>query len=158
MCVCHQMPEQFNAVVVLNQLRYSGMLETVKIRQHGFPIRRPFQDFCCRSVPPPFPSPSPRLSAPQHPHGHHGNGIYRVKPQTMGLYYTALIEYYYTTELYYYSTTILQNYTTTVLLYYGTILPQYYSITIIQNYTTTVLQYYYTIKPVLGSNGIHVPA
>uniref|UniRef100_A0A8C5CMG5 Myosin X n=1 Tax=Gadus morhua TaxID=8049 RepID=A0A8C5CMG5_GADMO len=44
----HKMPEQFNAVVVLNQLRYSGMLETVKIRQHGFPIRRPFQDFCCR--------------------------------------------------------------------------------------------------------------
>ncbi|CAL8347397.1 unnamed protein product [Merluccius merluccius] len=41
----HKMPDQFNQVVVLNQLRYSGMLETVKIRRHGFPIRRAFQDF-----------------------------------------------------------------------------------------------------------------
>ncbi|KAJ3594569.1 hypothetical protein NHX12_003876 [Muraenolepis orangiensis] len=42
------MPERFDQVVVLNQLRYSGMLETVKIRRHGFPIRRAFQDFCSR--------------------------------------------------------------------------------------------------------------
>uniref|UniRef100_A0A8C9Z8U6 Myosin X n=1 Tax=Sander lucioperca TaxID=283035 RepID=A0A8C9Z8U6_SANLU len=28
--------------------QYSGMLETVKIRRTGFPIRRPFQDFCSR--------------------------------------------------------------------------------------------------------------
>uniref|UniRef100_A0A8D3CG79 Myosin X n=1 Tax=Scophthalmus maximus TaxID=52904 RepID=A0A8D3CG79_SCOMX len=38
----------FDQAVVLNQLRYSGMLETVKIRRTGFPIRRPFQDFCSR--------------------------------------------------------------------------------------------------------------
>uniref|UniRef100_A0A8C8GE18 Myosin X n=1 Tax=Oncorhynchus tshawytscha TaxID=74940 RepID=A0A8C8GE18_ONCTS len=44
----HKMPEQFDQTVVLNQLRYSGMLETVKIRRTGFPIRRPFQDFCTR--------------------------------------------------------------------------------------------------------------
>uniref|UniRef100_A0A674BKU8 Unconventional myosin-X-like n=1 Tax=Salmo trutta TaxID=8032 RepID=A0A674BKU8_SALTR len=31
--------------VVLNQLRYSGMLETVKIRRAGFPVRRTFDDF-----------------------------------------------------------------------------------------------------------------
>ncbi|TDH06304.1 hypothetical protein EPR50_G00132250 [Perca flavescens] len=44
----HKMPDQFDQTLVLNQLRYSGMLETVKIRRTGFPIRRPFQDFCSR--------------------------------------------------------------------------------------------------------------
>uniref|UniRef100_A0A8C2ZXE3 Myosin X n=1 Tax=Cyclopterus lumpus TaxID=8103 RepID=A0A8C2ZXE3_CYCLU len=38
----------FDQTLVLNQLRYSGMLETVKIRRTGFPVRRPFQDFCSR--------------------------------------------------------------------------------------------------------------
>ncbi|KAF3857787.1 hypothetical protein F7725_010988 [Dissostichus mawsoni] len=32
----------------LTPSRYSGMLETVKIRRTGFPIRRPFEDFCSR--------------------------------------------------------------------------------------------------------------
>ncbi|XP_069083315.1 unconventional myosin-X-like [Pleurodeles waltl] len=41
-------PNTFNPEVVLNQLRYSGMLETVKIRRAGFPVRRQFQDFLCR--------------------------------------------------------------------------------------------------------------
>uniref|UniRef100_A0A8C4DHF8 Myosin-X n=1 Tax=Dicentrarchus labrax TaxID=13489 RepID=A0A8C4DHF8_DICLA len=36
---------RFDADVVLNQLRYSGMLETVKIRRAGFPVRRTFTDF-----------------------------------------------------------------------------------------------------------------
>ncbi|XP_077368004.1 unconventional myosin-X isoform X2 [Festucalex cinctus] len=44
----HKMPEHFDPAVVLNQLHYSGMLETVKIRRAGFPVRRPFQEFCCR--------------------------------------------------------------------------------------------------------------
>uniref|UniRef100_A0A671Z009 Unconventional myosin-X-like n=1 Tax=Sparus aurata TaxID=8175 RepID=A0A671Z009_SPAAU len=39
---------QFDPVVVLNQLRYSGMLETVKIRRAGFPVRRTFGDFFSR--------------------------------------------------------------------------------------------------------------
>ncbi|XP_066543583.1 unconventional myosin-X [Amia ocellicauda] len=43
-----KMPDQFDQSVVLNQLRYSGMLETVRIRKAGFPVRRPFQDFCIR--------------------------------------------------------------------------------------------------------------
>uniref|UniRef100_A0A672T669 Unconventional myosin-X-like n=1 Tax=Sinocyclocheilus grahami TaxID=75366 RepID=A0A672T669_SINGR len=38
-------PNKFNPDVVLNQLRYSGMLETVKIRRAGFPVRRTFKDF-----------------------------------------------------------------------------------------------------------------
>uniref|UniRef100_A0A671Z002 Unconventional myosin-X-like n=1 Tax=Sparus aurata TaxID=8175 RepID=A0A671Z002_SPAAU len=41
---------QFDPVVVLNQLRYSGMLETVKIRRAGFPVRRTFGDFFSRSA------------------------------------------------------------------------------------------------------------
>uniref|UniRef100_A0AAX7UAU1 Myosin X, like 1 n=1 Tax=Astatotilapia calliptera TaxID=8154 RepID=A0AAX7UAU1_ASTCA len=39
---------QFDPDVVLNQLRYSGMLETVKIRRAGFPVRRTFKDFYSR--------------------------------------------------------------------------------------------------------------
>ncbi|KAG5852505.1 hypothetical protein ANANG_G00063140 [Anguilla anguilla] len=38
----------FDPEVVLNQLRYSGMLETVKIRRAGFPVRRTFKDFFSR--------------------------------------------------------------------------------------------------------------
>ncbi|XP_019378232.1 PREDICTED: unconventional myosin-X-like [Gavialis gangeticus] len=41
-------PNLFDPDMVLNQLRYSGMLETVKIRRAGFPVRRPFQDFLGR--------------------------------------------------------------------------------------------------------------
>lgn len=44
----NKMPDQFEHSVVLNQLRYSGMLETVKIRRSGFPVRRTFKDFCSR--------------------------------------------------------------------------------------------------------------
>ncbi|KAM9803310.1 unconventional myosin-X [Syngnathus typhle] len=36
---------QFEPDVVLNQLKYSGMLETVKIRKAGFPVRRSYKDF-----------------------------------------------------------------------------------------------------------------
>uniref|UniRef100_A0A8C0YBG9 Myosin X, like 1 n=1 Tax=Cyprinus carpio carpio TaxID=630221 RepID=A0A8C0YBG9_CYPCA len=41
-------PNKFDPDVVLNQLRYSGMLETVKIRRAGFPVRRTFKDFFSR--------------------------------------------------------------------------------------------------------------
>ncbi|KAJ8004413.1 hypothetical protein DPEC_G00135460 [Dallia pectoralis] len=41
-------PNVFDPDVVLNQLRYSGMLETVKIRRAGFPVRRTFMDFYSR--------------------------------------------------------------------------------------------------------------
>ncbi|XP_075396999.1 unconventional myosin-X [Tenrec ecaudatus] len=43
-----KMPGQFDQAVVLNQLRYSGMLETVRIRKAGYAVRQPFQDFCQR--------------------------------------------------------------------------------------------------------------
>ncbi|XP_041478739.1 unconventional myosin-X-like isoform X4 [Lytechinus variegatus] len=41
-------PSKFQPQVVLNQLRYSGMLETIKIRRAGYPVRRSFQDFVAR--------------------------------------------------------------------------------------------------------------
>ncbi|CAI5762856.1 unconventional myosin-X-like isoform X1 [Podarcis lilfordi] len=41
-------PNLFNPEVVLKQLRYSGMLETVKVRRAGFPVRWIFQDFLLR--------------------------------------------------------------------------------------------------------------
>uniref|UniRef100_W5L1D5 Myosin X, like 1 n=1 Tax=Astyanax mexicanus TaxID=7994 RepID=W5L1D5_ASTMX len=40
--------DKFDPDIVLNQLRYSGMLETVKIRRAGFPVRRNFSDFLNR--------------------------------------------------------------------------------------------------------------
>ncbi|XP_070564817.1 unconventional myosin-X-like [Ptychodera flava] len=43
-----KLPEQFDAQLVMNQLKYSGMLETVKIRRAGFPVRRLFEDFIKR--------------------------------------------------------------------------------------------------------------
>uniref|UniRef100_A0A8C5R5E2 Uncharacterized protein n=1 Tax=Leptobrachium leishanense TaxID=445787 RepID=A0A8C5R5E2_9ANUR len=44
----NKLPNTFSPEVVLNQLRYSGMLETVKIRRAGFPVRRQYQDFTSR--------------------------------------------------------------------------------------------------------------
>ncbi|XP_008336225.2 unconventional myosin-X-like [Cynoglossus semilaevis] len=41
-------PSVFDPEIVMNQLRYSGMLETVKIRRAGFPVRRTFKDFFSR--------------------------------------------------------------------------------------------------------------
>lgn len=59
------MPDQFDQAVVLNQLRYSGMLETVRIRKAGYAVRRPFQDFYKRQEGAkwslPFLSPAPSL-------------------------------------------------------------------------------------------------
>lgn len=36
---------RFDMPVVLEQLRYSGMLDTIKIRQSGYPVRMKFQQF-----------------------------------------------------------------------------------------------------------------
>ena len=33
---------------MLNQLKYSGMMETVRIRRAGYPVRRTFEDFLHR--------------------------------------------------------------------------------------------------------------
>lgn len=50
-----QEPGLFEPDVVMAQLRYSGVLETVRIRKEGFPVRLPFQVFidryCIRVVP-----------------------------------------------------------------------------------------------------------
>lgn len=38
-------PMRFDMPVVLEQLRYTGMLDTIKIRQSGYPVRLKFQQF-----------------------------------------------------------------------------------------------------------------
>ncbi|XP_073508837.1 unconventional myosin-IXa isoform X2 [Phyllobates terribilis] len=40
-----KVPLRFNDTLVLRQLRYTGMLETVRIRQSGYSCKVPFQDF-----------------------------------------------------------------------------------------------------------------
>eukprot|EP00049_Salpingoeca_infusionum_P017514 m.353252 g.353252 ORF g.353252 m.353252 type:complete len:1850 (+) comp16718_c0_seq1:158-5707(+) len=44
----NKVPDTFQDQVVLNQLRYSGMLETVRIRRAGYPVRREFDNFVFR--------------------------------------------------------------------------------------------------------------
>lgn len=41
-------PMRFDMPVVLEQLRYSGMLDTIKIRKSGYPVRMKFQHFVDR--------------------------------------------------------------------------------------------------------------
>jgi myosin-15 len=41
-------PMRFDMPVVLEQLRYAGMLDTIKIRQSGYPVRVKFQQFVDR--------------------------------------------------------------------------------------------------------------
>lgn len=43
-----KMPMRFDMPVVMEQLRYAGMLDTIKIRQSGYPIRMRFQQFVDR--------------------------------------------------------------------------------------------------------------
>eukprot|EP01088_Endostelium_zonatum_P014079 TRINITY_DN294_c0_g2_i1.p1 TRINITY_DN294_c0_g2~~TRINITY_DN294_c0_g2_i1.p1 ORF type:complete len:1666 (-),score=459.95 TRINITY_DN294_c0_g2_i1:2-4921(-) len=40
-----KVPENFDNEMILAQLRYAGMLETIKIRQKGYPIRYPMKEF-----------------------------------------------------------------------------------------------------------------
>ncbi|XP_067293101.1 unconventional myosin-IXAb isoform X4 [Pseudorasbora parva] len=40
-----KLPLRFNDTLVLRQLRYTGMLETVRIRQSGYSVKYSFQDF-----------------------------------------------------------------------------------------------------------------
>jgi len=40
--------QSFDRVLCLRQLRYSGMMETIRIRRAGYPIRHLFSDFVDR--------------------------------------------------------------------------------------------------------------
>ena len=42
-CFCFQAPCQFDDDLVLRQLRYTGMMETVKIRKAGYSVRTDFE-------------------------------------------------------------------------------------------------------------------
>ena len=41
-------PKKFDTAITQKQLNYTGVLETVKIRQTGYPLRVSFEDFCER--------------------------------------------------------------------------------------------------------------
>ena len=42
-CYCLQAPCKFDDELVLRQLRYTGMLETIKIRKAGYSVRTDFE-------------------------------------------------------------------------------------------------------------------
>ena len=44
----HKMPGDFEDGMVLRQLNYSGVLETIEIRKQGFASRIPFENFVYR--------------------------------------------------------------------------------------------------------------
>ena len=45
-----KVPLEFDDHMVMEQLRYSGMLETIRIRRAGYPVRLTFADFIDRYV------------------------------------------------------------------------------------------------------------
>jgi myosin heavy subunit len=54
-------PGLFSAAMVAQQLRYTGVMATTRIRAEGFPLRLTFQDFIDQCV-----SPSSRHVTPRH--------------------------------------------------------------------------------------------
>ena len=42
-CPCSQAPCKFDSGLVMRQLRYTGMMETIKIRKAGYPVRMDFE-------------------------------------------------------------------------------------------------------------------
>lgn len=47
---CFQQPGMFEDELVTSQLRHSGILETIRIRREGFPVRMPFYAFLFRCL------------------------------------------------------------------------------------------------------------
>lgn len=46
--ICCQKPGVFDDDLVSNQLKHSGVLETIRIRRQGYPVRMPFCVFLYR--------------------------------------------------------------------------------------------------------------
>lgn len=66
-----KVPSNFDDELVGAQLRYAGMMETIKIRKSGYPVRYPFKEFAYRyralgGKPPSFPSRNDILAFVQH--------------------------------------------------------------------------------------------
>lgn len=44
----HKKPEIWNSSLVLNQIRYLGLLDSISIRKESYPHRHHFKDFCAK--------------------------------------------------------------------------------------------------------------
>jgi myosin heavy subunit len=45
-----QVPNEFDSALVLHQLRYLGVLDAIRVRKVGYPVRREFEELCMNYI------------------------------------------------------------------------------------------------------------
>jgi hypothetical protein len=76
-----KVPNKFQGTLSLQQLRYAGVFEAVKIRQTGYPFRYPHLEFLQRYVAP-LSADGPRPHALAS-HTHHAHSFARSSPSPL---------------------------------------------------------------------------
>ena len=86
-------PDSFNRVRIVEQLRYGGVLEAVRVARSGFPVRMQHADFYCRYRPLCNPFHATTSSLPRNLDGKGGGDGDAVKATTTALLDTLWDEY-----------------------------------------------------------------
>jgi hypothetical protein len=76
-----KVPNKFQGTLSLQQLRYAGVFEAVKIRQTGYPFRYPHLEFLQRFVAP-LSADGPRPHDTTRPHAHRTHRTHRTRVHT----------------------------------------------------------------------------